>query len=1243
MSEPNACMPKFHRPASIGRRKAIFYVVFAPSDVAGVYLSWHQVAGLSGITHQSFETAQAAIAGFQEYCALNHGGQHPAPPAPSERFSIETYNEFLRNHDTSPFISPSRAPLCISIIAVNALSLSSPLVPKQATGAGPWRRRHQRQPLASCCHHRVLIERRSYALERPNGRAFGSRVAASSSSDVASWVDSTAAALGRLRVGAVDVYEAEGVAQLRDDERSYVVGGTGLVPTVFARREDARDALQLLIDAGHLEVRMLTAGNKEDRARIASKDKRSRGRQSSFTKEQLDFLIKFVEEYCDPNKPRIKGDEFWARIIPVFYELWPLPSPEVDLSNCTTDEERDEALAKAKQAQLRTGRDRIKAWYARYALKVNRQQVWRREIRRLLSPQKGKPRPYTESTMFRFYGSMDEYKEKVEDRAVEILESEGRTLKGDESIAHWSKVAKELWEKESEDVREEVREAAAVDYRNRYNTWERNFDPDTLDEAAHAEARANLAGSVKPLLREICRIAQFTAGIFVGGLPANKDRPRVTCFDVHYGQTLPIHGSKEYHEFDNPVFKDLMFSFADFTHHTVVGGEGEGADGQRRTAAPNLPPLLSMTDEPQSGEGGPDIDAPTAPRAETRASGSAASPQLTAASAQPSQATTSATMQPPPTTMPPPPAAPTTTPPPPAVSTQTASSSTPTRSSAPARDVSTSTPADAATSSTSRLPALNPGDPSPPSTARAPRLDAQPRGLSRPKPKAVAFDVPAKFSTMFVKDFVLDNAFRGLLQRMPPSAREKRLSTMERWQLGSLKRANNLARQNAELGASTSARDKETLKEIFQAWEDRPQKAATEAPPAANKRKRNAREEDEADYESDEQPGGAAAPPPPRRITRRSRMAAESSGAGSSSSAQRAQPATSTQSAQPPSAAQASSSTPSASTPDSHPTPPPTDNAAGNEAPTSQVDAGDVPQDAPDTREGGTRDKPAGAPPSANDNDGDVEMHDDAHDTLEHAKDRDEQRAQSGERGVHLQNNAPPTPSIFDEDFRRSRPSWLQNCFDNVETLEGGEDKGFEEAYNAYRKVVELWAAIEQTNGDAELGTALSPRCRPAFVGAWVARARRPQYVPDLLASRKPDESEDDAANAAYDEFRHAFQEWWHHINPPWRLALSSSMAFALDRRDGDWSPLYRPGKNGLISVVKCLKWWWDLLLDVDEEEGDREVWREAVEEVAWTFEQVLNQQRQRMGDAEHEDEQVTQLNENAEPTSEPPAKRAKH
>ena len=106
-------------------------------------------------------------------------------------------------------------------------------------------------------------------------------------------------------------------------------------------------------------------------------------------------------------------------------------------------------------------------------------------MKHALTSKKTKPRPFTERTMFKFYGGMDAHKDKVEERAEEVLG--GRTLTREESIAHWCKVAKELWEKESEDVREEVREAAAIDYQQRFDAWNHEYDPENLTEADREE------------------------------------------------------------------------------------------------------------------------------------------------------------------------------------------------------------------------------------------------------------------------------------------------------------------------------------------------------------------------------------------------------------------------------------------------------------------------------------------------------------------------------------------------------------------------------------------------------------------------------------------------------------------------------------------------------------------------------------------------------------------------------------
>ncbi|KAL1697766.1 hypothetical protein EV121DRAFT_298005 [Schizophyllum commune] len=329
------------------------------------------------------------------------------------------------------------------------------------------------------------------------------------------------------------------------------------------------------------------------------KETKTKGRKSTFTEEQIEFLLQFVDAYL--NGPRTKGEEFWNNIIPRFYELWPLPEPDVDLSKCTTDKEREEETAKAKKEQQRVARERIKAWFARAAHKFNRQKIWAKRLKHAMLPKKTKPRPHTERTMFKFYGGMDAYKDKVDERADEALGEEGRTLTRDERIAHWCKIAKELWAAESEDVREDVREAAALDFQQRYENWDHNYDLGTLTDADQEEARDNLAGAVQPLIAEVCRIAGFASAIFLGGLPASTDSPNVTCFDVHHGKTTQL---KNYAQYDPAAFDDFCLSFATFTDVVATRSDAKAID--RSAAAGQNKELMSMLpfDDLPGGENG---------------------------------------------------------------------------------------------------------------------------------------------------------------------------------------------------------------------------------------------------------------------------------------------------------------------------------------------------------------------------------------------------------------------------------------------------------------------------------------------------------------------------------------------------------------------------------------------------------------------------------------------------------------
>ncbi|KAL1658893.1 hypothetical protein GGF50DRAFT_66368, partial [Schizophyllum commune] len=135
---------------------------------------------------------------------------------------------------------------------------------------------------------------------------------------------------------------------------------------------------------------------------------------------------------------------------------------------------------------------------------------------------------------------------------------------------------------------------------------------------------------------------------------------------------------------------------------------------------------------------------------------------------------------------------------------------------------------------------------------------------------------------------------------------------------------------------------------------------------------------------------------------------------------------------------------------------------------------------------------------------------------------------------------------------------------------------------------------------------------RPCQVAAWIKRKRVATYRPDLLLDKPLRTPDKDFACATFDQFCVDMKKWWHALNPPWRARTS---AFALNRDgdgDGDWSSLYCVGQNGLISLIVCLKWWWEMLddEDVEEQEGDREEWCEAVEDVAWVLGRVLEQYR---------------------------------
>ena len=70
-------------------------------------------------------------------------------------------------------------------------------------------------------------------------------------------------------------------------------------------------------------------------------------------------------------------------------------------------------------------------------------------------------------------------------------------------------------------------------------------------------------------------------------------------------------------------------------------------------------------------------------------------------------------------------------------------------------------------------------------------------------------------------------------------------------------------------------------------------------------------------------------------------------------------------------------------------------------------------------------------------------------------------------------------------------------------------------------------------------------------------------------------------------------------INPSWRIREGGHLKVG---KSGPWTTLHKPGQNRFLSILQVLKWWQELLDDIDMLE-----WESALEDVAWVIQEVLN------------------------------------
>jgi hypothetical protein len=134
---------------------------------------------------------------------------------------------------------------------------------------------------------------------------------------------------------------------------------------------------------------------------------------------------------------------------------------------------------------------------------------------------------------------------------------------------------------------------------------------------------------------------------------------------------------------------------------------------------------------------------------------------------------------------------------------------------------------------------------------------------------------------------------------------------------------------------------------------------------------------------------------------------------------------------------------------------------------------------------------------------------------------------------------------------KRSKPApaWFSN---SLSMLQANEPP----LGDRWAELTRLWSKFEEKEGFKQrkkLGT----KAHPPFIAEWIRNARSPTGAPrsrTFLPSRRPSMHGGKDCNQSGE--------------------LSEDRLTILDKTDGDWDQLRRPGLNGILSIMACLFYW---------------------------------------------------------------------
>ncbi|KII87532.1 hypothetical protein PLICRDRAFT_112687 [Plicaturopsis crispa FD-325 SS-3] len=135
---------------------------------------------------------------------------------------------------------------------------------------------------------------------------------------------------------------------------------------------------------------------------------------------------------------------------------------------------------------------------------------------------------------------------------------------------------------------------------------------------------------------------------------------------------------------------------------------------------------------------------------------------------------------------------------------------------------------------------------------------------------------------------------------------------------------------------------------------------------------------------------------------------------------------------------------------------------------------------------------------------------------------------------------------------------------------------------------VDAWAALEEEYNFFSPVTGFTNHRRPEQVVWWVSRGRNPSRSLPIKNLKT---------------FIADWEVWWASCNPAWRHGDRPGLPMK-QSTEGTLEALRVPGKNGLLGVLACLKWWRDA------EHAATPQWTAALEDVSWAIHRRLAEER---------------------------------